>query len=165
MFDRTRPLRIVLISPKGPLYRRRGGIFRQTQRYMPLTLPTLAALVPRSRLRSAWLRRLTGTAGRDVVGRFTPVGATLAWASVLEPTEFHVLFTAQPRPDGGSTTQTVWFLPRRLGAAPLRAALLMGLLLRDDRRVLDRLAFHRGFAAGDGPLERDAHVIDALERA
>src|SRR5438105_5316427 len=37
---------IVLISPKGPLYRHRGGIFRQTLRYMPLTLPTLAALVP-----------------------------------------------------------------------------------------------------------------------
>jgi radical SAM superfamily enzyme YgiQ (UPF0313 family) len=42
----ARPLRIALISPKGPLYRRRGGIFRQTLRYMPLTLPTLAALVP-----------------------------------------------------------------------------------------------------------------------
>ena len=39
-------LRIVLISPKGPLYRHRGGIFGQTLRYMPLTLPTLTALVP-----------------------------------------------------------------------------------------------------------------------
>src|SRR3954453_12064859 len=39
-------LRIVLISPKGPLYRHRGGIFRQSLRYMPLTLPTLASLVP-----------------------------------------------------------------------------------------------------------------------
>src|SRR6266851_2981808 len=39
-------LRIVLISPKGPLYRHRGGIFGQSLRYMPLTLPTLAALVP-----------------------------------------------------------------------------------------------------------------------
>ena len=38
---------ITLISPKGPLYRRRGGIFKQTLRYMPLTLPTLAALVPK----------------------------------------------------------------------------------------------------------------------
>ncbi len=42
----TRKLRIALISPKGPLYRRRGGIFKQNLRYMPLTLPTLAALVP-----------------------------------------------------------------------------------------------------------------------
>ncbi len=39
-------LRIVLISPKGPLYRHRGGIFGRTLRYMPLTLPTLASLVP-----------------------------------------------------------------------------------------------------------------------
>lgn len=41
-----RPPRIALISPKGPLYRHRGGIFGQGLRYMPLTLPTLAALVP-----------------------------------------------------------------------------------------------------------------------
>lgn len=40
------PLRIGLVSPKGPLYRHRGGIFGKSLRYMPLTLPTLAALVP-----------------------------------------------------------------------------------------------------------------------
>src|SRR5439155_3783701 len=34
------------ISPKGPLYRHRGGIFRKSLRYQPLTLTTLAALVP-----------------------------------------------------------------------------------------------------------------------
>jgi radical SAM superfamily enzyme YgiQ (UPF0313 family) len=39
-------LRIALVSPKGPLYRHRGGIFGKSLRYMPLTLPTLAALVP-----------------------------------------------------------------------------------------------------------------------
>jgi radical SAM superfamily enzyme YgiQ (UPF0313 family) len=39
-------VRIVLISPKGPLYRHRGGIFRRSLRYAPLTLTTLAALVP-----------------------------------------------------------------------------------------------------------------------
>jgi radical SAM superfamily enzyme YgiQ (UPF0313 family) len=42
---RDRPLRLTLISPKGPLYRR-SGIFKQSLRYMPLTLPTLAALLP-----------------------------------------------------------------------------------------------------------------------
>src|SRR5882762_5070498 len=42
--DRT--FRVVLISPKGPLYRHRGGIFRRSLRYQPLTLTTLAALVP-----------------------------------------------------------------------------------------------------------------------
>ena len=39
-------LRIALISPKGPLYRHRGGIFGKSLRYIPLTLPTLASLVP-----------------------------------------------------------------------------------------------------------------------
>jgi len=39
-------MRILLVSPKGPLYRHRGGIFRRSLRYAPLTLTTLAALVP-----------------------------------------------------------------------------------------------------------------------
>lgn len=39
-------LRVALLSPKGPLYRHRGGIFRKSLRYAPLTLPTLAALIP-----------------------------------------------------------------------------------------------------------------------
>ncbi len=38
--------RLVLISPKGPLYRHRGGIFGRGLRYMPMTFPTLAALIP-----------------------------------------------------------------------------------------------------------------------
>ncbi len=40
-----RKFRVALISPKGPLYRHRGGIFRKSLRYQPLTLTTLAALV------------------------------------------------------------------------------------------------------------------------
>lgn len=39
-------MEIVLLSPKGPLYRHRGGIFKKNLRYAPLTLTTLAALVP-----------------------------------------------------------------------------------------------------------------------
>ncbi|MGH7303285.1 MAG: B12-binding domain-containing radical SAM protein [Candidatus Rokuibacteriota bacterium] len=39
-------MKIVLLSPKGPLYRHRHGIFRKSLRYQPLTLTTLAALVP-----------------------------------------------------------------------------------------------------------------------
>lgn len=38
--------RLVLLSPKGPLYRSRGGIFKKSLRYAPRTLPFLAALVP-----------------------------------------------------------------------------------------------------------------------
>jgi radical SAM superfamily enzyme YgiQ (UPF0313 family) len=39
-------MRIALLSPKGPLYRHQGGIWRRSLRYSPLTLPTLASLVP-----------------------------------------------------------------------------------------------------------------------
>ena len=38
--------KIALVSPKGPLYRHRGGIWKKSLRYQPLTLTTLAALVP-----------------------------------------------------------------------------------------------------------------------
>jgi len=41
-----KPIRTVLISPKGPLYRHRGGIWKKSLRYQPLTLTTLAALIP-----------------------------------------------------------------------------------------------------------------------
>jgi radical SAM superfamily enzyme YgiQ (UPF0313 family) len=44
--DRGGSLNILLISPKGPLYRHRGGIFKKSLRYQPLTLTTLAAYVP-----------------------------------------------------------------------------------------------------------------------
>lgn len=39
-------MKLLLISPKGPLYRNKGGIFKKSLRYQPLTLTTLAALVP-----------------------------------------------------------------------------------------------------------------------
>jgi len=39
-------MRIALISPKGPLYRYKSGIFKKSLRYKPLTLTTLAALIP-----------------------------------------------------------------------------------------------------------------------
>ena len=39
-------MKIALVSPKGPLYRHRSGIFGRSLRYQPLTLTTLAALVP-----------------------------------------------------------------------------------------------------------------------
>jgi radical SAM superfamily enzyme YgiQ (UPF0313 family) len=42
----ARKLKIILVSPKGPLYRHRGGIWKKSLRYQPLTLTTLAALIP-----------------------------------------------------------------------------------------------------------------------
>src|SRR5947199_8729963 len=42
----SKKLQIVLLCPRGPLYRHRGGIWKKTMRYAPLTLTTLASLVP-----------------------------------------------------------------------------------------------------------------------
>ncbi len=42
----SRPWRVALVSPKGPLYRHRGGIWKKSLRYQPLTLTTLASLIP-----------------------------------------------------------------------------------------------------------------------
>ncbi|MBI5017960.1 MAG: B12-binding domain-containing radical SAM protein [Deltaproteobacteria bacterium] len=41
-----RGLRVALLSPRGPLYKHGSGIWKKSLRYMPLTLTTLAALVP-----------------------------------------------------------------------------------------------------------------------
>src|SRR5215468_4179392 len=41
-----RRFRIALLCPRGPLYRHRGGIWKKTMRYAPLTLTTLASLIP-----------------------------------------------------------------------------------------------------------------------
>ena len=46
MLPDTTPIQLLLVSPKGPLYRHNTGIFRKSLRYQPLTLATLAALVP-----------------------------------------------------------------------------------------------------------------------
>ena len=42
----SRKLRIGLISPRGPLYRHGTGIWKKAMRYAPLTLTTLASLIP-----------------------------------------------------------------------------------------------------------------------
>lgn len=46
MTTSTGKFKIALVSPKGALYRARGGIFKKSLRYQPLTLTTLAALIP-----------------------------------------------------------------------------------------------------------------------
>jgi radical SAM superfamily enzyme YgiQ (UPF0313 family) len=43
---RKSAIKIALVSPKGPLYRHRSGIWKKSLRYQPLTLTTLAALIP-----------------------------------------------------------------------------------------------------------------------
>ena len=66
-------MKIVLISPKGPLYRHKGGIFKKSLRYQPLTLTTLAALVPETlnadiRLIDESIEVLPDTLDADIVG-------------------------------------------------------------------------------------------------
>ena len=66
-------MRIALISPKGPLYRHRGGIFGRSLRYGPLTLTTLAAYAPPeldARIESSTraCRTSTPTVEADLVG-------------------------------------------------------------------------------------------------
>jgi radical SAM superfamily enzyme YgiQ (UPF0313 family) len=39
-------MKVALVSPKGPLYRNKSGIFKKSLRYQPLTLTTLVALAP-----------------------------------------------------------------------------------------------------------------------
>lgn len=66
-------MKITLISPKGPLYRSRGGIFKRSLRYQPLTLTTLAALVPpeldaQITLLDEGIRDLPASIDADVIG-------------------------------------------------------------------------------------------------
>jgi radical SAM superfamily enzyme YgiQ (UPF0313 family) len=66
-------MRIALLSPKGPLYRYRGGIFKKSLRYAPLTLTTLAALVPEELrgeiiLRDEGIQEIDPELDADVVG-------------------------------------------------------------------------------------------------
>ena len=43
---KTGPIRIAFVSPKGPLYHHRSGIFKKPLRPAPITFPTLAAYTP-----------------------------------------------------------------------------------------------------------------------
>lgn len=66
-------MRIALLSPKGPLYRHDGGIFRRSLRAAPLTLTTLAALVPeeleaRVQILDEGVERLPDRLDVDLVG-------------------------------------------------------------------------------------------------
>jgi radical SAM superfamily enzyme YgiQ (UPF0313 family) len=44
----NKKLKIALLSPKGPLYKHKTGIFRKDLRAAPLTLTTLASLIPKN---------------------------------------------------------------------------------------------------------------------
>ncbi len=79
-----------------------------------------------------------------------------------QPARFHVLFSGRPAASGGCQTQTVLFLPPRNGRT-LQAAVLMYVLLRDDRRILDHLQFRPAFTDQDVALRTFAGLVDRME--
>ncbi len=134
--------------------------------------PTLSQVEPhtltlqlRGRPRSRLAQALTGTQTCDITASFTTIGGNLAWSTVESPVRFHVCFAARPTADGGSETQTVWFLPRGSLVRMIRAIALMASLLHNDRQILDRLDFHPSFIATDDPLRRFATLVDELGAA
>ena len=116
----------------------------------------------RGRSRSRFWRAASGTRQTDLVARFTTHGGSLAWASVLAPIRFHVLFTGRPDRQGHCVTRTIFLLPRTPGVSWLRAFGLMAMLLHDDRRVLDTIDFRPHFSEADAPLKAFAAVVNAL---
>jgi phenylpropionate dioxygenase-like ring-hydroxylating dioxygenase large terminal subunit len=127
--------------------------------------PALETRVPyevtvsiRGRSRSRLWRAICG----DVVARFTTIGASIAWTTVLEPIRFAVVFTGRPDRDGHCITQTVFLFPRGTGVNAARAFALMAMLLHDDRRVLDSIDFKPAFTERDAPMSAFADVVDAL---
>ena len=113
---------------------------------------------PQSRL---W-QLASGTRSRDIVARFTTIGGSLAWASVMSPLRFHVLFTGRPDREGRCVTQTIFLLRTHPGLEWLRAFGLMATLLHDDQRVLDSIDFRPAFSDADEPLKAYARVVNAL---
>lgn len=105
---------------------------------------------------------VSGARDCDLVARFTTYGGSLARSTVLAPIRFHVLFTGRPDSVGHCVTRTILLLPRRPGIAWVRAVAVMAMLLRDDRRVLDRLDFRPAFVDSDAPLKAFANVVNTL---
>jgi aminopyrrolnitrin oxygenase len=114
------------------------------------------------RSRSRFWRAASGTKQTDLVARFTTHGGSLAWSSVLAPIRFHVLFTGRPDRQGHCVTRTIFLLPRAPGVSWIRALGLMGMLLHDDRRVLDAIDFRPHFSDADAPLKAFAAAVNTL---
>lgn len=116
----------------------------------------------RGRPRSRGWQWISGTRTRDIVARFCTLGGSLAWATVIAPMTFHVIFSGRPDRAGGCLTQTVFLFPGAPGPLWVRGLALMMTLLHHDRRVLNTLRFRPAFAEGDAPLRAFAEVVNRL---
>jgi phenylpropionate dioxygenase-like ring-hydroxylating dioxygenase large terminal subunit len=116
----------------------------------------------RGRAQTTFWQVVSGTRHADMVARFTTYGGSVALSTVLAPIRFHVLFTGRPDRQGHCVTRTIFLLPRMPGVSWARALGLMGMLLHDDRRVLDTIDFRPAFSDSDAPLKAFAAVVNAL---
>jgi radical SAM superfamily enzyme YgiQ (UPF0313 family) len=90
-------MKVALLSPKGPLYRHRGGIFKKSLRYAPLTLTTLAALAPEE-LDISW--SLIDEGIEDIPERLDAdlIGMTVITGTAMRAYELADRFRAQGKP-------------------------------------------------------------------
>jgi nitrite reductase/ring-hydroxylating ferredoxin subunit len=138
-----------------------GMVFSAAPRLI-VDQPYRITLEVRGRPRSRFLQYLTGSWRDDIVATFTTIGGHLAWATVLGPIRFHMLFTGLTSAEGGCQTQTVLFLPTRPWAFA-QAVVLVYVLLRDDHRILDNLKFSPGFTENDAGLKSFAEIVNSME--
>jgi hypothetical protein len=73
-----------------------------------------------------------------------------------------VIFTGRPDREGRCITRTIFLVRRRPGPEWVRALAVMGMLLHDDRRVLDAIEFQPAFSDADAPLHAFARVVNSL---
>jgi phenylpropionate dioxygenase-like ring-hydroxylating dioxygenase large terminal subunit len=106
------------------------------------------------------MRHVLGLARRSAKWRFTTIGPSLAWVKIESPTPFELVWAARPLPDGGSATQTLFFLPRWRSLT--RAVPMMIATSWADRRALSGLEFRSGFVASDAIFERYAQLIEGM---
>ncbi len=125
--------------------------------------PYWLTLELRGKPRSRRLQYVTGSRDADIVAEFTTIGSNLAWLTVREPVRFHMLFSGRPTPGGGCHTQTVLFVPVRSPVRMFQAVTVIYVILRDDRRILDHLAFSPSFTENDVGLRTFARIVDAME--
>jgi hypothetical protein len=113
-----------------------------------------------ARFHSNAMRRLLGLSGRSARWRFTTIGPSLAWVSVISPTPFELLWAARPLRDGGCATRTLFFLPHRRSL--VRALPMMVATTWADRRVLHGLELRTGFVASDSVFALYARMVEEM---
>jgi hypothetical protein len=112
--------------------------------------------------RSGWLQSLTSSRFQDIQASFATIGGHLAWVTVQAPFHFYILFSGRLSAKGGCDTQVVFLFPKGTGVRFIQALALMYVLLHDDHRVLETLAFRPGFTEADTALRLFAETVNRI---